>query len=73
MTEALLDAARLYAMCGLVTLALVAVFASPGQWQHAINMHGLQDAPPSFLAFCAIVCGIIAWPLILREMLSRRS
>jgi hypothetical protein len=69
---ALFDAFRIYAIVGLITGAVIAVLAKPRQWRSAIRLHGLQNAPPSFLAFCAIVCVILVWPLILREMLPRR-
>jgi hypothetical protein len=73
MISAFLDALQLYALAGLIFGAGVSVFASPGQWRRAIKAHGLQNAPPSFLAICAIVCVILLWPLILHDIILRRS
>jgi uncharacterized membrane protein len=69
--DAIIEAMQLYALVGLITGAIVVIFASPRQWHSAIRYHGLQNSPPSFLAICAIVCLLIFWPLILREIFRR--
>jgi hypothetical protein len=69
---AIFDAFRIYAMVGLIAGAVIVVLAPPALWHRSIRLHGLQNAPPSFLALCAIVSVIFLWPLIVREMLPRR-